>query len=373
MRFSFRHTRSPFVLALSAILPLGVVAPAASAWDAIGHRAITWLALDGLDPAMPGFLKEKNNVHAIGWEAAEPDRWRNIKQPVYLAHENGPDHYLDVEDLGRFGLTLETVPALRMKFIAVMAVQRHEHPRGPDDNLEPYNAKLDPSGQQEWPGFVLHAMVEHHAKLVSTFKTYRTLEKLTDPARGPQVEMTKANIMVEMGVLAHFVGDTAQPLHTTKHHHGWVGDNPKGYTVDRGFHAYIDGGVLNLHKLDYHSLKPGQTYTTKVEADAWDDVVAHLKRSNDKVVELYELQKSGDLQKDAGKAFIIERLHDGAAMLSALYNHAWKMSEPTEQDIKDFIRYDGFTPGQLPSAAAADGKRGDEKAAGQDAVSPAAR
>jgi len=26
--------------------------------------------------------------------------------------------------------------------------------------------------------------------------------------------------------------------------HGWVGDNPQGYTTNRGFHAWIDGGYF---------------------------------------------------------------------------------------------------------------------------------
>ena len=39
-----------------------------------------------------------------------------------------------------------------------------------------------------------------------------------------------------MGVMGHYVGDCAQPLHTTKHHNGWVGENPHGYTTWPGLH-----------------------------------------------------------------------------------------------------------------------------------------
>ncbi|MGQ0628087.1 MAG: hypothetical protein ACT4PL_08310 [Phycisphaerales bacterium] len=344
----------PSHLAVFAALSGAALAAPALGWDAAGHRAITWLALDGLDPAAPAYLKDEARRHATGWQAAEADRWRNIKAPLYLAHENNPDHYIDVEDLVPFGLTLATVPKLRYQYVAVMAVQRHEHPKGPDGKSQPYNPKLDPAGQQEWPGFLPHAIVEQHAKLVSTFKTLRTLEKLADPARAPQLEMTRTNVMTLMGTLAHFVGDAAQPLHTTTHHHGWVGDNPHGYTVDRGFHSYIDGTILNIHGLNYHTLKPGQTYTREVGGtDPWEAVIAHIERSYDKVVPLYELKKSGELTRDEGKAFIAERLHDAAATLAALYNSAWKLSEPTEQEVKDFLRYDGFKPSELPPPAPA--------------------
>ncbi len=348
-RFAASGRLGRSVAALVAVCGLLLGSQSAPAWDAAGHRTIAWLALDGLDASMPAFMKDKAKVHAIGWQAAEPDRWRNLKAPLYLAHENNPDHYLDIEDLTKFGLTLSTVPPLRMRYIAVMAVQRHEHPRGEDEKAPPYNEKLDPAGQQEWPGFLPHAIMEHHGKLTSAMRTYRTLVKLNDPARAPQLEMAQANIMVEMGVLAHFVGDAAQPLHTTQHHHGWVGDNPSGYSVDRGIHAYIDGGVLALHKLDYAALKADQKFTTKIDAtDPWEATIAHIERSFDKVVPLYELQKSGGMQKDEGKAFIAERLHDAASMLAALYNHAWKLSGPSEQDVKDFLKYDGFKVGEEP-------------------------
>src|SRR5712672_2343549 len=53
------------------------------------------------------------------------------------------------------------------------------------------------------------------------------------------------NLLYIMGVMGHYVGDASQPLHTTIHHHGWVGDNPQHYTTSRGFHAWIDGGFFN--------------------------------------------------------------------------------------------------------------------------------
>jgi hypothetical protein len=45
--------------------------------------------------------------------------------------------------------------------------------------------------------------------------------------------------------MGHLIGDASQPLHTTIHHHGWVGDNPHNYTTSRGFHSWIDGGFFN--------------------------------------------------------------------------------------------------------------------------------
>ena len=345
-----------FGLSLTAI-------SSAAAWDAVGHRAITWLALDGLDPAVPAFLREKDTVHALGWEAAEPDRWRGVRSS-FLTHENAQDHFIDVEDLEEFGLTIDTVNPLRYRFVRDMAVARAAHAgdKGPagtgqfkPSDRPPYNEKLDTTGQKEWAGFLPHAMCEHHAKLISSFKTYRTLAKVNDPARGPQLEMAKANIMVQMGILSHFVGDAAQPLHTTKHYNGWVGENLNAYTTSNKFHAFIDGGVISQGNISYESLKPQMKFTHAVAdgLNPWGEVIMHIKRSHALMEKTYELEKGGKFKEAEGRQFIERRLMDAGDMLAALYNSAWRASEPSEREVSDFLKFDGFRAGEVPRTGVA--------------------
>lgn len=325
--------------AFAAACVVGACASTGLAWDCVGHRTITLLAMDGFarqTAGLPQWLTSENARLMAASGACEPDRFRSIRTPGYLAHENNMEHYLDVEDLEEFGLTLDTVPPLRNEYLRAMMIAKHEHP----ENVKPYNEKMDPTRSTEWPGFVAHAMVEHHAKLTSAFKTVRTLEKLNDPARAPQLEAARGHVFVEMGMLSHFVGDTAQPLHTTSHHHGWVGPNPKGYTTDRKIHAYIDGEVLVVHQLDYAAMKEMCLLDRTVDADPWKNVIEHIRRSHDQVVPLYELHRTGDIDREPGKKFIAERLCDGGGMLAAMYASAWKASEPNEKDIADFVRYD---------------------------------
>lgn len=332
-----------------AALGLGAVAAPAAAWDAPGHRMITWLALDGLPAEAPEFLRAPATRHAVAWQAAEPDRWRGVPS-TFLRHENAPDHYIDVEDLEQFGLTLESLPPLRYRYVSSMAVSRHVHP---ELMREPYNPKFDPAGDKEWPGFALHSVVEHHAKLIASFRTWRILDRLHDPARAPQLEMAKANVLVQMGVLSHMVGDLSQPLHTTKHFNGWVGDNPRGFTTAKTFHAYIDGGVVSLHGFRYAVLKPGQRFEARIESDLnpWGELLAYVRASFDKVTPLYELEQSGELNDEKGKAFIAERLHAGAEMLSALYVSAWRASAIDDKAVEEFKKFDGFDAGELPTDA----------------------
>lgn len=354
----------PFLPVLRAAAICVAVGCAASAhgWDAHGHRTITRLALDAMiiaaagqgadgQPAatLPEWITSDQARSMIAYQSSEADRYRGTRSN-YLAHENNPEHYLDVEDLASYGLTLETVPPLRAQYISAMTVARHEH----GDDIPPHNPRLNPSGDQEWPGFVVHAIMEHHAKLCSAMKTARTLEKLNEPKREPQLLMARANVLSHMGHLSHFVGDTAQPLHTTKHHHGWVGENPKGYTTERGIHAYIDGTILEIHTLDYASLKPAAKPAATIDpVDPWKDVLAYLQRSHDEVEPLYALKQSGELEQDKGKAFITERLTDAGAMLGALYASAWKLSEPTAKDLEDFVRYDGTLDPEMARLAPA--------------------
>lgn len=330
-------TRSSLILAQAAAVL--VSAGSAGAWDCHGHRAITLLGLDGLKqlaPDSPAFLAEHDSRIMAASNSCNPDRYRAVRIG-YMAHENNPDHYLDVEDLAQFGLTLDTVPPLRNEYLRAMVIAKHEHP----ENVKPYNELMDPARQQEWPGFAPHAVMEHYAKLTADFKTWRILTELNDPSRAPQLAAARANILFDIGCLSHFVGDLAQPLHTTSHHHGWVDDNPEGFTTDRRIHAYIDGDILATHELDHAALSPHCRFDLTVDAaDPWRDVIAHIRRSHDQVRPLYLMQKSGELEQEPGRKLITERLCDGGRVLAAFLAGAWKASEPTDDAAKDFVRYD---------------------------------
>lgn len=339
----FRIRAGRGVALAAACGALLLCASPAGAWDAQGHRLITLLALDHLSGALPSFLHDSKTRATIAENATEPDRWRSVRLGA-LMNANNLDHYIDLEDLEAYGLSLETIPPMRYEFVSRLVEARVK--AGDAFKGRPVNAARDVAKTDQWPGFVPYAVAENYGKLVATFKTLRTLEKLADPARNAEVEAAQASAAVIMGVLSHYVGDIAQPLHTTRHHHGWVGDNPGGYSTAPSIHAYIDGKVLDIHKLSYETMKGAELGAREVDGkDPWPAIVAHVSRSHDKVVPLYEMEKSGSLAKDEGKAMISERLADGAAMLAALYNAAWEAAEPSAQDVESFVKYDGLEAG----------------------------
>lgn len=324
----------------AAILAACVAVPAAPAWDASGHRMITSAAIEGLPATGPVWLKEPALSARISDQATVPDRWRSTKVNQ-LQHANNPDHYFDVEDLEPYGIAFKDIPTLRMEFVKQLMQVRAD--KGWKLSPKPVNPARDIDKTQEWPGFLPYAITEQYGKVQSAFRIIRILEAINDPKRALQLEQARADATVHMGILSHYVGDAAHPLHTTRHHHGWVGDNPLAFTTDRGFHAYIDGTILKIHSIQRADILAATNFTKPVDgADPWNDVLAHIERSFLAVTPLYELKKSGDLEKAEGKKFIVARLADAAQALSALYLAAWNQAAPDPKAVATFEKYDGF-------------------------------
>ena len=325
---------------------LSVVAGSSLAWDAPAHRAITAVAMEQFRAkvvdASLAWTGEGNWPVVIADQATVPDRWRNVRMPS-LAHINNPDHYIDVEDLTELGLSLRSIEPLRHEFAIQLAMARQTHPGvGRQSNPARDTAKTD-----MYPGFLPQAISEQYARLVSNLKTMRTLAKLNEPARVPQLENARLNVAWSLGVLSHFVADAAQPLHTTRHHHGWVGENPSGYTTRREIHAEIDATVLEKHDIYDAAIRAGfkgdrPDLADINESNPWSAVLTHIERSHAAMEDIYKLEKSGDLWKEPGKALIIQRVTDAAEMLAALYNAAWEASTPSEDDLKTFVKYDSL-------------------------------
>lgn len=332
---------------LSALLAIQLALPGAWAWGARVHRTLTHAALDALPGDAPDWLRSPTCQDRITFASNQPDRWRGWDS-VYLKHANDPDHFLDVEPLDQFGLTLETLPKLRNEYLRVMAEAKALHP----EKVAPYDPAKDPARAHEWPGFLPYAVLEHYAKLQAAFNQVRLLERLNDPARAWQLDEARSIAVYHLGQLSHFVADMGQPLHTTQHYNGWVGDNPAGYKWRDKFHAYIDEGWPTAHGVDRQSLKPFVNRAAHVNAaDPWDDVRAYLQRSHAQVPALYTLERDGQLDGPDGEKLLMSQLSDAASTLTALIWAAYTSAEPTPRQIESWTRYDASdsVPATAPS------------------------
>src|SRR4051794_22312453 len=101
LKFGIRKPICPRVAGPALALFLAGVP--ALAWDYEGHRVVNQLALASLPPEFPSFVHTPTNEERIAFLSGEPDRWRNT-QDLSLRHANGPDHYIDLEELGLYGL-----------------------------------------------------------------------------------------------------------------------------------------------------------------------------------------------------------------------------------------------------------------------------
>src|SRR5262245_57163260 len=217
-------------------------------WDSDGHRLVGLLALSALPTNFPGFVQEPAARERIGFLGGEPDRWRNTPHYV-LRHFSNPDHFIDLEDLAPLDLTIATLPLFRYEFVAHIARLRAAQP----NRFPPIAATNDLDRTRALPGFLPWAIAEHFAQLKSSFSCLQAYARSGTPE---EVENARQNVIYAMGVLSHYVADAAQPLHTTCHYNGWVGRNPRGYTTNRTFHAWIDGGYLKKVGLSEADIRP---------------------------------------------------------------------------------------------------------------------
>ena len=335
----------PHRLPLLASLTLLLVPTAAlRAWDYLGHRIINQLALASLPADFPAFVREPAAAARIAFLAGEPDRWRNTSD-LPLKHYNGVDHYLDVEELTDAGLDPATIPSMRYDFAVLYAAGRAAHP----GNFPKIDPEKNTDHSREWAGFAPWAITEYYGKLKSEFSYLKAFQELGTPE---EIANAQANILYVMGVMGHYVGDCAQPLHATKHHNGWIGDNPNGYTTWGGFHAWIDGGFIGKARIATAEIAPRVTPAQPIalapQAAGRDPMFVatmnYILATLQQVEPLYRLEKAGKLSDDfakarkpgkdlqpvdpEGRAFIEAQLLRGGEMLGAIWLTAWRNSPP---------------------------------------------
>ncbi len=83
-------------LALTGLVYVFALPPAARAWGNEGHRLINRLAASTLPADVPAFLRSEAAVNEIEYLGPEPDRWRSPAEPE-LSAAQAPEHFIDLE------------------------------------------------------------------------------------------------------------------------------------------------------------------------------------------------------------------------------------------------------------------------------------
>lgn len=342
------------------LLPIACLAllPVLRAWDYEGHRIVNQIALASLPPDFPQFVHEGAQAERIQFLAGEPDRWRNVPDlPLKQSGGSWSDHFCDMEYIPEAGMDWATVSSFRYDFIVQFAAGRAAH----SQNFEPIDPAKNVDHTREWPGFAPWAIAEHFGRLRSGFSYLKVLEEMGTPV---EIENARANIVYMMGLMGHYVADCAQPLHTTKHHDGWVGANPKQYSTVKGLHSWIDGGITAKVGLRFPHLAarvtPAAPISLAPRADGRDPMfvamVDYLLAQHRHVEPLYILEKAGKLGQgeqpvsDEARAFIESRLLEGGSKLGAIWLTAYRGAVPDTYLRAALIRRQAATnpaqPGQ---------------------------
>jgi len=283
------------LLAGLALSPL-----AALAWGPEGHMYVNRVAAQHIPADMPSFFAHA--VDDITYLGPEPDRWRST-ETFALKNAQEPDHFIDLERID----WLSSLPQGRYEFYQKLYEKRASTPEHADDYL-PEHVGLQP-----------YIVAEIYGRLVESFYHYRQLHAQHQPTT--PVEHA---IVFYAGWLGHYVGDGAQPLHTTIKYNGWVGPNPNGYTTEHGIHAQFESAYVaqNIKAANFASLvSPPQRIN-----DPFNQYFAYLKESSGLVEKLYALDKAhGFTGKGTPEAFqfTVQRLAAGSQMLLNLWYTAW--------------------------------------------------
>jgi hypothetical protein len=325
------------VVVVGLVLAVGFAGGRALGWDYETHRGINQAALWLLPTNFPGFVKAPAAVERVGFLGGEPDRWRNV-QDLTFRHVNGPDHYFDVEELEPYGLKLEGLPPMRADFIAQLAVTRKVNRELGEAMERSWGRNEDHT--RELVGLLPWKIAEEYGRLKACFAYLRAFQE--QGGRPEEVLNAQENVIYVMGVMGHFVGDAAQPLHTTVHHHGWVGANPKGYTTNSRVHSWLDGGYFGkVGGPDFAGLarKGRMAEGVKIEGRAakgeevFQATALFLGEVQREVERFYELEKAGKFSGAGeagreGKVFLEEQLLKGTQFLADLWYTAWVQAPP---------------------------------------------
>ena len=293
----------PAAAALVALSLVALLPNIAHAWGNEGHRMVNRLAIQTLPADVPAFMRSEAALNEIEYLGPEPDRWRSQAE-AELSMAQAPEHFIDLEPADALG----PLPHRRLDFEAkVFAAGERPEKIG----LQPWQA------------------TEVWERLKAAMREYRNLSAAHQDARG--VEQA---VLFYAGWLGHYVGDGAQPLHTTIQYNGWTGPNPNSYTTAHQIHWQFEGKFVgeNLHAPE---VQAKMTAAHAIDGDMFDSYVAYLRHTGTYVEKVYRLEKAAGFE-GAGTAesreFTAERLAAGASMLRDMIYTAWVESAQAVPD-----------------------------------------
>lgn len=287
-------------LLLFVLAGAGAVEPPSARWGAHGHEMVGLVAAEQLPEDMPAFFRAA--AAQLSYLNPEPDRWRDRRErerdpAMDAAH--APEHYINFELLPEGALLAPS----RFAYL---------------DTLSAHGLGIPSPGLLPW------SILELTQRMRVGFQQWRVAED------GPQRAWIEQRIINDAGILGHFVADGSNPHHTTIHHNGWVGPNPRGFTTERTFHRRFETIYVN-ENIVVEDVRLAFNGEPQVFPDLRAAIWAFLLDSHALVERLYELEQEepfgAETRAESHRAFTADRLAAGAEMLRDLWWTAWVTSE----------------------------------------------
>lgn len=282
------------------VLILSLAALPAFAWGEKGHYIVNEAATFGVPADMPTFFHQA--YPELIYLAYDPDRWRGGGGESLDAF-SAPNHFLDYEFVA--GLNL---PPERYKFLELLYSSGRLRQRGITNSEA---------------GFVPWQVAEMTELLTIQFRLWRN----STPGSRERAWIER-NVIHVAGTLGHFVGDSANPHHSTINYNGWVEPNPNGYPNDCGTHSRFETNFIS-HAIETKDVTP-KLAAPVFRTDYFATALGFIKQTNTFTERIYQLDRDGAFDPirptQAGADFATDRLAAGASMLRDLWWSAWRNS-----------------------------------------------
>ncbi|WP_141734767.1 S1/P1 nuclease [Oligoflexus tunisiensis] len=323
-----------------AAMVLTLASTQASAWGERGHNAIarvaTRIMAQDKDPevAALGALMQKKE-HMLGHLANVPDIvWRGVPE---LDAENVPSHFVDLDYIlpENKKLTAKDAPADFETYRKALAANCSKK----ELSCAPGATEVDKIKKAGHAPFRIQQLSQDLTKTLAEVKKLENDPKAKAEERTALIDQA----LLYAGILAHFVGDLANPHHTSADYDGWHNDQG-------GLHSYFESEQVDAQSLDLEQAmfavatkdKPAQRIFGKDPKDplrmAWELTLA----SHARLQTLHELDRRHSLLKKSDNArrikakrkpshqvahayrkFLVERLSVGADALATVWVTSW--------------------------------------------------
>lgn len=266
-------------------------------WGFVGHGIVNEASTHGTPAAMPQFFHEA--YPRLVWLGYEPDRLRGAGDSADAF--NAPNHFLDYEYVEHLDL-----PRKRYEFIDLLYES---------DTLRRFGIDNHTSGFLPWHVAELGQFLEQEWQIWSR-------DDLT-PEERQSVERT---IVLFSGMIGHYIGDAANPHHSTIHYNGWaLAPAPAGYATDCATHFRFETFYVTnaINPSDVHSA----VAPLSVRTDYFQTALDLIRDSNALVDDLYSIDARGGFdpanESEEAYQFTVNRLAVAGSLLRDIWWSAY--------------------------------------------------